>query len=309
MILLNRFHATLDTWDPAFVAALASRHRVVMFDSLGIGETGGHTPATVEATADFAARVIEAMELHSPAIFGWSLGGFVAQVLAITRPKLLGKLVLVGTMPPRGSAEAVWSQQWLEVASNPVPSSDLALSLMFTDSDASRSAGRASFGRMSARPAAVVSPTAMAAQARAIHPFADHEDGWYARLHEIIAPTFVANGDRDGIFPAIDSAVLDERSREVVWPSMRTAVTDFCSSASIVSPQTCWHSSATQTFERTPNPYNSRTRARMDRHMSGSRPRSKVPSTLASALGGTRRLLIGHPRIAHDGTPTRLVAR
>ena len=45
VILLNRFRGTLDTWDPAFVAALASRHRVVMFDSLGIGETGGHTPA------------------------------------------------------------------------------------------------------------------------------------------------------------------------------------------------------------------------------------------------------------------------
>jgi hypothetical protein len=40
-------------------------------------------------------------------------------------------------------------------------------------------------------------------QARAIQRFADHGDGWYARLHEIIAPTFVANGDRDGIFPAI----------------------------------------------------------------------------------------------------------
>lgn len=96
VILLNRFRGTLDTWDPAFVAALARRHRVVMFDSLGIGETGGHTPATVEATADFAARVIEALEFHAPAILGWSLGGFVAQVLAITRPKLLGKLVLVG---------------------------------------------------------------------------------------------------------------------------------------------------------------------------------------------------------------------
>ena len=109
VILLNRFRGTLDTWDPAFVAALASRYRVVMFDSLGIGETGGRTPATVEATADFAARVIEAMEFHSPAILGWSLGGFVAQVLAIKKPWLLGKLVLAGTMPPRGSAEVVWS--------------------------------------------------------------------------------------------------------------------------------------------------------------------------------------------------------
>jgi pimeloyl-ACP methyl ester carboxylesterase len=60
----------------------------------------------------------------------------------------------------------------------------------------------------------------MAAQARAICRFADHEDGWYPRLHEIIAPTFVANGDRDGIFPAIDSAVLAReisRSRLAIY--------------------------------------------------------------------------------------------
>jgi pimeloyl-ACP methyl ester carboxylesterase len=208
VVLLNRFRGTLDTWDPAFVAALATTHRIVMFDSLGVGETAGDTPNTVESMADFAERVIEEMELRSPTVFGWSLGGFVAQILAIKAPRLIGKLILAGTMPPRGAAEAVWSEQWLQAASNPVPSIDSALSLLFTESAASRSAGRASFGRLPTRPAAIVSSTAIAAQARAIRRFADNDDGWYARLREIIAPTLVANGDRDGLFPAIDSAVL-----------------------------------------------------------------------------------------------------
>ena len=49
----------------------------------------------------------------------------------------------------------------------------------------------------------------MATQAEAIRRFADgDEGGWYARLRELAAPTFVANGDHDGLFPAIDSAVL-----------------------------------------------------------------------------------------------------
>jgi pimeloyl-ACP methyl ester carboxylesterase len=208
VILLNRFRGTLDTWDPAFVSALATRHRIVMFDSLGVGETAGEAATTVEAMADFAAQVIDAMELGSPTVFGWSLGGFVAQILAIKEPRLVGKLILAGTMPAGGSPEAVWSEQWLQTASTAVPSVDSALSLFFTESDSSRSAGRASFARIPARPAAIVSPMAIAAQARAIQRFADHGEGWYARLHEIMAPTFVANGDRDGLFPAIDSAVL-----------------------------------------------------------------------------------------------------
>ena len=63
-------------------------------------------------------------------------------------------------------------------------------------------------------PAASVSVTAMAARSSAIRRFASNADGWYARLKQIAAPTFVANGDRDGLFPAVDSAVL---AREIPW--------------------------------------------------------------------------------------------
>jgi pimeloyl-ACP methyl ester carboxylesterase len=62
----------------------------------------------------------------------------------------------------------------------------------------------------------------MATQAEAIRRFADGDDGeWYARLKDITAPTFVANGDRDGLFPAIDSAVLARqipRSQLAIYP-------------------------------------------------------------------------------------------
>jgi pimeloyl-ACP methyl ester carboxylesterase len=79
----------------------------------------------------------------------------------------------------------------------------------------------ASFGRMAMPPASYVSPEAMAAQARAITRFADSGDGWAARLKEIGAPTFVANGDCDGLFPAIDSIVLAReipQSRLGIYP-------------------------------------------------------------------------------------------
>jgi pimeloyl-ACP methyl ester carboxylesterase len=61
----------------------------------------------------------------------------------------------------------------------------------------------------------------MAAQAEAIRRFADNEGGWYARLREMAALIFVANGDRDGLFPAIDSAVLAReipRSSLAIYP-------------------------------------------------------------------------------------------
>ena len=210
LVLLHRFRGTLDDWDPAFVSALAAAgHEVFMFDSLGVGQTDGVTPRSVEGMADFAASVIRAAGEAPVDVLGWSLGGFVAQVLALKYPHVVRKLVLAGTMPPGCAPELVWSSDWLARASARVPTADNALALLYADSGASRAAGRKSLGRLRYPPAASVSLTTMATQAEAIRRFADgDEGGWYARLRELAAPTFVANGDHDGLFPAIDSAVL-----------------------------------------------------------------------------------------------------
>jgi len=218
LVLLQRFRGTLDDWDPALLAALAHERRVIWFDSVGVGESEGAAPDAVEPMADFAASVVRTLGPGPVDVLGYSLGGFVAQVLAIKYPQLVRRLVLAATMPPGGVPGAEWSPAWLRTASTPVPSPAIALSLFYTETASSRAAGAASFGRMS-RPASYVSAEAMAAQARAIARFADGGDGWYARLKEIAAPAFVANGDRDGLFPAIDSAVL---AREI--PQSRLAI-------------------------------------------------------------------------------------
>lgn len=221
LVLLNRFRGTMDNWDPALVTALARERRVIVFDSLGIGETAGEAPATVEQMAEFAARVLESVESGAMDVLGYSIGGLVAQVLAVKQPRLVRKIILAATMPAGGSAEVSWSPAWLKTASNPKPSVELALSLFYTNSDAGRSAGATSFARMRYPPTALVSPSAMAAQAEAIRRFANNEGGWYARLREIAVPAFVANGDRDGLFPAIDSAVLAReipRSSLAIYP-------------------------------------------------------------------------------------------
>ena len=208
LMLLNRFRGTMDDWDPALLNALARERRVIVFDSLGIGETEGEPPTSVEGSADFAAAMIVALNLERTDILGWSLGGEVAQVLVLKKPELVRKMVLAATMPPGGTAEVFWSSKWLEQASAPKPSIENVISLFYTESKASRTAGFASISRMTHPPAAYVSHSAMAAQTKAIKGFGDNDSDWYSRLKEISKSTFVANGDRDGLFPAIDSIVL-----------------------------------------------------------------------------------------------------
>ena len=210
LMLLHRFRGTLDDWDPALVSAVAAAgHEVFMFDSLGVGQTGGVTPDSVEGMADFAARVIKGERVGPVDILGWSLGGFVAQVLAVKYPEAVRSLVLAGTMPSGEVPGLVWDSDWLERASSPFPSAENALALLYGDSDASRQAGRESRARMTEPPTAFVTAKSIATQGHAIRRFADgDEHGWYARLENITIPAFVASGDRDGLFPAIDSVAL-----------------------------------------------------------------------------------------------------
>lgn len=85
---------------------LAARHRVVTFDYRGTG--GSETPEGGWTTRDFAAdavAVLDALGIDRAHVYGFSMGGRVAQWVAIDHPDRVGALVLGGTTP--GDAHGV----------------------------------------------------------------------------------------------------------------------------------------------------------------------------------------------------------
>src|SRR5690349_7037765 len=86
LVLLQHFRGNLDNWDPALVDALASDRRVIAFDKAGVGGSSGATPHTVAEMALDAIAFVEAMGLEHVDVLGFSLGRFVAQEMALTRP-------------------------------------------------------------------------------------------------------------------------------------------------------------------------------------------------------------------------------
>ena len=60
LVLLQHFRGNLDNWDPALVDALAADRRVVAFDNVGVGATGG-TPRTIAEMARDALAFLDAM--------------------------------------------------------------------------------------------------------------------------------------------------------------------------------------------------------------------------------------------------------
>ncbi len=99
LVLIMGLTGSLDWWDPGFLDSLAERFRVLIFDNRGAGRTA--TPDDGEITivqmAVDTAGLMEALDIDSAHVLGVSMGGMIAQELALDYPDKVDKLVLAAT--------------------------------------------------------------------------------------------------------------------------------------------------------------------------------------------------------------------
>jgi pimeloyl-ACP methyl ester carboxylesterase len=106
LVFTQHFMGNLDNFDPAISDALAPGREVILFDNAGVGRSTGTAPSTIAGLAADAARFIDGLGLMTVDILGHSMGGEIAQLIALDRPDLVRRLVLVGTGPRGGDAIA-----------------------------------------------------------------------------------------------------------------------------------------------------------------------------------------------------------
>ena len=102
VVFLHHLTAVLDDWDPRIIDGIAAHHRVIAFDNRGVGATGSSVPPTVEQMGADAIAFIRALGLKRVDLFGFSLGGGVAQMVALQAPDLVRRMILAGTGPRGG---------------------------------------------------------------------------------------------------------------------------------------------------------------------------------------------------------------
>jgi pimeloyl-ACP methyl ester carboxylesterase len=214
LVLFQHFRGNLDNWDPALVDALASMREVIVFDNAGVGGSTGQTPRTVTAMAHDALRFLEALELREVDLLGFSLGGFVAQEVALIRPRLVRRLVLAGTGPQGGEDMHGFADDVYDSAIRDEPGAEDLLSLFFERSETSVAAGwefvQRIFARTEDRDADVTLAT-RDAQLDAIHSWGIPDPSKLDRLAGITQRVLVANGDNDRMVPTRNSRLLAER--------------------------------------------------------------------------------------------------
>jgi pimeloyl-ACP methyl ester carboxylesterase len=97
VIFLHHLMAVLDDWDPRVIDDIAAQRRVIAFDNRGVGASGGSVLHTIEEMGRGAIAFIRALGLKKVDLFGFSLGGAVAQMVALQAPDLLRRIILAGT--------------------------------------------------------------------------------------------------------------------------------------------------------------------------------------------------------------------
>lgn len=200
LVLLQHFRGNLDNWDPDLIDALAASRDVIAFDNVGVGATTGTTPSTIAQMADDAIIFVEALELDSIDLLGFSIGSFVAQEMALTRPSLVAKVVLASTAPQGAPGMHGWAPDIIGAIGEPTTDTESLLHAFFTASSDSRTAGQHFLGRIFTRTEGRDEQTSWQtrnAQYDAVLKWGTPNFGLLQRLSVIEQPVFVANGDDD----------------------------------------------------------------------------------------------------------------
>jgi pimeloyl-ACP methyl ester carboxylesterase len=217
-LLFNQhFRGTMDHWDPLLINLLAKTRPVLLFDSYGVGKSSGDVPPTFAKWADVGSGLVKALGLKQVDVFGFSMGGMVAQMLALNHPTLVRRLIVGGSSPSYGEgivAGPDWVFPKLMNASTPEAAEDAFLSTFYTQSETKLNLGREWWARINERTddrSPYLEPEQTARQAGAAGRWFSpgyEAEGSYNRLGELKMPVMVVNGDDDIVVPTENSIVL-----------------------------------------------------------------------------------------------------
>jgi pimeloyl-ACP methyl ester carboxylesterase len=211
VVFLQCFRGNLDLWDPILIDTIAAEHDVIMVDASGVGRSTGDTPRTVPDYATDIMTFIAALGLDTVDLFGFSMGGFVAQEIALRRPYLVRRLILAGTGPEGGRGMHTWSPDLRSHLFKDEQDGEDLLALFFAPSETSRAKGTAYIERIFSRTSDADDPTSPAtrdAQVDVIAGWGIPDASRLARLQGLRLPTLVANGDHDIVVPTPNSFLL-----------------------------------------------------------------------------------------------------
>ena len=203
LVMLQHFRGNLDNWDPALTDALAAEREVILIDYPGVGSSSGEFgPGITDVARNMIASITE-LGLDEVDLLGFSIGGFVAQEIALVRPTLVRRLVLAATGPKGAPGMHGWREDIAAAARGESKPENL-LYIMFAHTDTSQAKGIEFLRRFMERHEGRDVPTSDAArdaQYDAVVEWGIPDHAALQRLTAIKSPTLIIQGDNDLMIP------------------------------------------------------------------------------------------------------------
>ncbi|AGU53792.1 alpha/beta hydrolase fold domain-containing protein [Variovorax paradoxus B4] len=209
VVFLVHLAAVLDNWDPRIMDGIAAKHHVIAFDNRGVGASGGSPSDSVEQMADDAIAFIQAMGFAQVDLFGFSMGGMIAQEIVLKESQLVRKMILAGTGPAGGEGMSTVARvsHW-DLLRGLLTGQDPKQFLFFTRTPGGIEAGKAFLARLKERSEnrdKEITIAAYLAQLRALKAWGRKKP---ADLSAVRQPVLIVNGDDDRMVPTSNSHEL-----------------------------------------------------------------------------------------------------
>jgi pimeloyl-ACP methyl ester carboxylesterase len=214
LVFNQHFTGTMDYWDPAVIDGLAKSREVILFNNAGISSSSGEVPTTIEGMGANAIAFIKALGLAKVDVLGFSIGGTVAQEIALQAPDLVQRLILVGTGPRGAEGMAPMNEAAAKIFGTTYdPPEHLWLAVHFTPSASSQAAGLEFLKRKNRRREnrdPEVNDKVAPAQLEALAKFGAQYEGVLDYLKTIRQPTLIVQGSNDVIIPTVNSYTMQQ---------------------------------------------------------------------------------------------------
>src|SRR3979409_1639004 len=225
LVFNQDYIGTMDYWDPTVTDGLARDREVILFNNAGVSSSSGEVPTTFEQMGANAIAFSRALGLNKADRLGFSIGGMVAQEIALQAPDLVRKLILVGTGPRGGQGMESLTQvaQRIFGAAYDPPESRW-LPVLFSPSEAGQAAGLEFLTRKHLRQEGrdpEVNDKVSPAQVEAMDKWGVQREGSYDYLKTIKQPTLVVNGSNDVLTPTINSFIMEQNipnAQLIIYP-------------------------------------------------------------------------------------------
>lgn len=218
LLFLTHLRGTMDLVDPLLANKLAETRELILYDDAGCGHSEGTIPESLEDSGNLVVKFLQAIGSPKIDVLGFSLGGMIAQTVAVNHPSVINRLILAGTQSAYTEGMVFSGPDIAEIASGVSPSDDDMLKLFFSPSEESKTLGRGWLERIKERKVDGEQRTTFVGQAgglvqtKAIGAFVS-DPTFFEKLKQVDIPVLVTNGKEDIMTPTPNSFILQQQLR------------------------------------------------------------------------------------------------